>query len=92
MPAMGGKEGVMPKETVQGSVYEDQNTRITSRFDVEVAWGRETSYVQVATVDPDAKDALSKESGLHVDLDRAKINQLIRVLRKARDQAFGADA
>lgn len=29
--------------------------------------------------------------GWHVDLDRAGINDLIRVLRRARDQAFGRD-
>lgn len=29
---------------------------------------------------------------LSVDLDRDGINRLIRALRKARDQAFGADA
>ena len=30
--------------------------------------------------------------GLWCDLDRAGINRLIRTLRKARDQAYGADA
>jgi hypothetical protein len=30
-------------------------------------------------------------SGWHVDLDRAGVNRLIRVLRTARDQAFGKD-
>jgi hypothetical protein len=30
--------------------------------------------------------------GIFVDLDRDGINRLIRALRKARDQAFGADA
>jgi len=29
--------------------------------------------------------------GWHVDLDRPQINELIRVLRRARDQAFGRD-
>lgn len=29
--------------------------------------------------------------GWHVDLDRYQINELIRVLRRARDQAFGRD-
>lgn len=31
------------------------------------------------------------QSGWYVDLDRKGINDLIRVLRKARDQAFGRD-
>ena len=30
-------------------------------------------------------------SGWHVDLDRAGVNRLIRVLRQARDAAFGKD-
>ncbi len=30
-------------------------------------------------------------SGLHCQLDRAGINDLIRTLRRARDQAFGRD-
>jgi len=29
--------------------------------------------------------------GWHINLDRAGLNQLIRVLRAARDQAFGKD-
>ena len=31
-------------------------------------------------------------AGVWADLDRAGINRLIRILRKARDAAFGADA
>lgn len=30
-------------------------------------------------------------NGWHVDLDRSQVNELIRVLRRARDQAFGRD-
>lgn len=30
-------------------------------------------------------------NGWHVDLDRAGVNRLIRVLRQARDAAFGKD-
>lgn len=29
--------------------------------------------------------------GWHVDLDRQRVNELIRILRRARDQAFGRD-
>lgn len=35
-------------------------------------------------------DSLSE--GVHLSLDRSGINRLIRALRRARDQAFGADA
>lgn len=34
----------------------------------------------------------SKLDGWHVTLDREQINRLIRVLRRARDAAFGSDA
>lgn len=30
--------------------------------------------------------------GWHTSLDRGAVNRLIRILRKARDQSFGADA
>lgn len=58
-------------------------------FRVEVGWSRQGS-VQVATIDPDAVLG-TRESGLYVELDRVGINQLIRLLRKARDQAYGRD-
>lgn len=32
------------------------------------------------------------DQGLFMDLDRNTINQLIKTLRKARDQAYGQDA
>ena len=78
----------MPKE----SVY-DSSPQLTSdqprTFQVDVLWGRENG-IQVATVDPDAMLG-SPESGLFVDLDRGGVNELIRHLRRARDQAFGRD-
>ncbi len=58
-------------------------------FRVQVGWG-DNDYVQVATVNPDAAIG-SMESGLYVDLDRTGINDLIRLLRKARDRAYGRD-
>lgn len=45
--------------------------------------------------DPDAQTApgtaFTLFDGWHVDLDRRQVNELIRVLRRARDQAFGRD-
>jgi hypothetical protein len=73
---------------------------------VEVGWSRER-YVQVATTtlqpgadrDRDFIDGSGTETepvkpawdGQFVDLDRHQINELIRTLRRARDQAFGRD-
>lgn len=58
-------------------------------FRVQVGWG-DNDYVQVATVNP-AERLGTVESGLYVDLDRKGINDLIRLLRKARDRAYGRD-
>lgn len=60
-------------------------------FKVSVGWNRETGSVQIATVDDEADDPFSRESGLYVNLDRRGINDLIRHLRRARDSAFGRD-
>jgi hypothetical protein len=61
---------------------------------VEVGWSRDR-YVAVATTRVSAKQPGDGETlwdeGQHVDLNREQINELIRVLRRARDQAFGRD-
>lgn len=72
----------MPKETVSNASKYDPD------FKVEVRWSRQ-QYVQIATVD--ACQEGTEEYGFFVDLDRERINKLIRDLRRARDQAFGRD-
>lgn len=47
-------------------------------------------------VDPDSSDvgpapAVFADEGQFVDLDRKTLNNLIRTLRRARDQAYGRD-
>ena len=82
----------MPKEHVESCLATPQGPYTgpcLPPFRVEVGWDR-YGAVQVATVDPEAELG-SRESGLYVDLDRRGINDLIRHLRKARDQAFGRD-
>ena len=74
--------GVMPKEVIR--------TPNPTPFSVELKWNRE-QYVQIATVNT-GEPQLAEVRGWFADLDRAGINQLIRALRKARDQAFGSDA
>ncbi len=54
---------------------------------IEVGW-RSGSDVQIATTTVDAD---SVWDGQWVDLDRRGINNLIRVLREARDKAYGRD-
>lgn len=58
-------------------------------YRVAVGWGT-NDYVQIASVDPSA-EPYSLAAGLWVDLDRKGINDLIRLLRKARDRAYGRD-
>lgn len=72
----------MPKEIIT-STPADQ-------FAPEVRWGRDRD-VQLATVDLSRADD-DPERGLFASLDRSGINRLIRVLRRARDQAYGPDA
>ena len=57
---------------------------------VKVGWTRGYDHAELAVVCN--ADAPGDTQARHIQLDRAGINQLIRVLRKARDQAFGSDA
>lgn len=68
----------MPKEYV----YSNDNP---NGFRVRVGWSRE-QCVQMAIVDA------NEEHRTEVSLTRREINQCIRLLRKARDHAFGGDA
>ena len=84
----------MPKEVIQtdGS-YGD--TDAPEDVFVELHWGREASYVQLATtlMDKSTHVRLRREvdGGWFANLNRQSLNDLIRKLRRARDQAFGAD-
>lgn len=66
---------------------------------VDVRWSRDGT-VQIVSKATDAFggravgdsfEGISYLDGFHVDLDRLAINNLIRHLRRARDQAFGRD-
>lgn len=89
----------MPKEVVYSSELpwgpDDLGVAIT-----EVRWSREGSDVQVVTKAVRRTDharlraenePLDYTDGFYVNLDRRGINDLIRHLRRARDQAFGRD-
>lgn len=66
---------------------------------VDVRWNREGEYVQIVTKATDAFGGrlmgdipeTHVSDGYYVELDRKRINDLIRNLRRARDQAFGRD-
>lgn len=79
----------MPKEIIENASKDDRE------FHVEVRWSRVhgAEDVQVATVrEREDYAETGTGTGIFVNLNRASINRLIRVLRRARDQAFGADA
>lgn len=90
----------MPKERIDARPgYNSDGDEGKGRSVVEVLWGRETGHCQIVSkaVDRFTGDRLSDDEGIHytdgmyVDLDRRGINNLIRALRRARDQAFGKD-
>ena len=59
---------------------------------VQVSWSREAEYVQVVTFSRDPVTFESNSDDAYwSELDRRGINELIRHLRRARDQAFGRD-
>jgi hypothetical protein len=87
----------VPKELIYDYVT-------TNAFQVKVSWDRDAGHVQVASIADNSeqrvRDILDSHEhdpngdlfgGWHVTLDRDGINQLIRVLRRARNAAFGAD-
>jgi hypothetical protein len=73
----------MPKEVITNGAYRRGEPWL------QVGWSRDT-FVQIgvrAENESEHPDAVR-----FCDLDREGINKLIRALRKARDQAYGADA
>lgn len=88
----------MPKEYIT-TAHERRNcdeVGLRNRA-VRIGWDR-IGYVQLATVLQAGTDGATGhevaevDEGQFVDLDRESINRVIRTLRKARDQAYGADA
>ncbi len=80
----------MPKE----KIYDE-----ASMYDMEVGWSRDNVQVGVTTregiplVEQLAQDIddPAKFTGVWGTLDRAGCNRMIKMLRKARDEAFGKD-
>lgn len=85
--------GEMPKEVIGDQyAYRGDSENHHPPLQVEVSWGREWNDVQIGTTNPAVGKAHDPERGWFAHLDRNGVNRLIRALRKARDQAFGADA
>lgn len=89
------KEGVMPKEYIDDRYMGHDSDAVAegSEFRVKVGWSKEAGHVEIATVGADGVDLVPtpKGNGFFVQLDRSGLNRLIRVLRRARDDAYGRD-
>lgn len=97
----------MPKEYVYdedlGKTYRDvvedgPGSAHTEEVEIEtnqvsLGWSKEQGSVQIATLADEGRvlNDLPEGNGWFVSLDRAGCNRLIRLLRKARDDAFGRD-
>jgi hypothetical protein len=93
----------MPKETIyaEHTPYGEESSAVSV---VEVSWSREAEHVQLvtkcvdrSTLEPYAGPETENlreipfTAGMYLSLRRSTINDLIRHLRRARDQAFGRD-
>lgn len=57
-----------------------------------VGWSKETGYVEIGLNELDVSTQNgSLNRGMYASFDRAGLNRLIKMLRKARDDAFGRD-
>ena len=85
----------MPKEICQFA-----DTNLSDPTSIEVVWGKESSHVQLhfqrhsfGVVGGQRTEVTNPAIDQYSDmLRRDDINKLIRALRRARDQAYGADA
>jgi hypothetical protein len=78
----------MPKEILHDNTIPEGATNSTPMA-IQVTWFREGS-VEIASINLD-KEQHTEERGWFTFMNRKMINDLIKVLRKARDQAYGAD-
>jgi len=79
----------MPKEYIYGEPNLDGKTR----QEAKVTWSPEDSggIVQMTVFNSDGTYESEHEVPQYMTLDRSSINRLIKVLRRARDQAYGRD-
>jgi len=73
------------------AMQDGQAMRVAEEGLVSVGWHRDLESVQVTTLTRDPASKETRQEGPYIDLDRRGINDLIRQLRRARDQAYGRD-
>lgn len=78
----------MPKEILHDNT-KIEGTDNSTPMAIEVNWFRE-GLVEIASINLQ-QEQYTERRGWFTTLNRKMINDLIKVLRKARDQAYGAD-
>lgn len=78
----------MPKEYIRGEMMPSSESN-----DARVSWGSEETggIVQLAVFRNDGTYESEHEIPQYMTLDRSAINRMIKVLRRARDHAYGKD-
>lgn len=77
----------MPREYIRAPVdFDDEHESI-----IDLSWSREAQYVQVGVIKREKVTHNTIHEGQYCQMDRRTINEVIRKLRRARDQAFGKD-
>lgn len=82
----------MPKEYIYSSTFIPESSDCPAQPNVvKITWSREDAGggVQMTVFKKDGTYESEHEKPMYMDLERHDINQLIRVLRRARDQAYG---
>lgn len=100
---MGTREGdgEMPREKInQAGTAFDPHSACSETVGVQVGWARDghvqlcleadTKYFTYVTEHPDAPE-VGRTTAYSPVLSRSEVNNLIRALRRARDQAYGRD-
>lgn len=83
----------MPKEFVHGCqpILSSPDGFVIEEGLLSIGWSNDAEHMQIATISRHPHTHETVNEGFYVDLDRRGINQAIRHLRRARDQAFGRD-
>ncbi|MDR7492163.1 MAG: hypothetical protein QN122_12025 [Armatimonadota bacterium] len=77
----------MPREYVLAEAFRPGSGQVA----VSVGWASRPGTVQVATVRRGREQSPDPCDGIYVELDRGQVNALIRLLRRARNAAYGRD-
>lgn len=81
----------MPRELIaRDSTWVEGTGELVSRTAVELTWHRDAENVQIVLTNENGEDG--EEQVLYSQpLTRPAINNLIKALRRARDQVYGRD-